>query len=130
MIVLVCGGRDYSDREAVSLALSGEDGLEEGDLLIHGGCRDLKGRKVGADWLADEVARAKGAHVAVVEALWGHYGKHAGPLRNAAMLRLCLPDKLIAFPGGKGTENCIAQAEAAGIPVYRVGRSQDERTAS
>lgn len=111
MIVLVCGGRDFKDCWAVTRAL-----VEEGpipSLVIHGGAP-------GADRLADEVARFNGIHVAVVNALWGHYGaKAAGPLRNAAMLRLS-PDKVIAFPGGRGTENCIGQAEEVGIPVERV----------
>ena len=30
------------------------------------------------------------------------------------------PDLVIAFPGGRGTENMIKQAEAAGIPVRRI----------
>lgn len=117
MIVLVCGGRDFSNREAVQKALAWMD--PRLDFLVHGGCRTWDGRKAGVDWLADSVARAVGVHVAVVEALWDHYQAAAGPRRNAAMLALPI-EKVIAFPGGRGTENCIRQAEEAGIPVERV----------
>lgn len=120
MIVLVCGGRDFTDGAMVAGALSF---LRPQDLLIHGGCRDRSDHKRGADWLADAAARYNGVHVAVVEALWGYYDKQGGPLRNQAML--CLrPDKVIAFPGGRGTENCIRQAEEAGIPVERAGEGK------
>ena len=110
MIVLVCGGRDYADRKAIQRTLVGSGPLPS--LVIHGGA-------LGADYLAAEVAAENGIHCAEVEALWDHYGKAAGPLRNAAMLRL-RPDKVIAFSGGRGTENCVAQAEEAGIPVERI----------
>jgi ABC-type Fe3+-hydroxamate transport system substrate-binding protein len=30
------------------------------------------------------------------------------------------PDLVVAFPGGRGTADMVAKAEAAGIPVQRV----------
>jgi hypothetical protein len=118
MIVLVTGGRDFENRQVVERALHWLDSRR--DLLVHGGCRDHNDRACGADWVADSVARAKGVHVAVVEALWQNYSVSAGPRRNAAMLWLPI-EKVIAFPGGRGTENCIQQAERLGIPVERAG---------
>lgn len=117
MKVLVCGGRDYDDRQAVERRLAQRPFPS---LVIHGGSGYVRqGKAYGADYLAAQVAYSFGIHVAEVRALWDAYGRQAGPLRNAAMLRL-QPDLVLAFRGGRGTENCIAQAEAAGIRVERV----------
>jgi UDP-N-acetylmuramoylalanine-D-glutamate ligase len=37
------------------------------------------------------------------------------------MLNNGKPDLVVAFPGGRGTENMVKQAEAAGVPVKKVG---------
>lgn len=116
-IVLVCGGRDYTDRATVRARLTQ---LPEDSIVIQGGAP-------GADRLAYEVAeKSWHLHTATVKAKWVKYGKRSGPLRNAAMLKL-KPTLVIAFPGGRGTENCIAQAEAKGIPVERVGQWPSEQ---
>ena len=44
-------------------------------------------------------------------AQWTKYGKSAGPIRNAEMLRFGKPQLVVAFPGGDGTENMIGQAK-------------------
>lgn len=60
------------------------------------------------------------SHPNVVVARWESYGKIAGHVRNRQMLEL-LPDLVIAFPGGKGTRNCVRQAKDRGIEVRHVG---------
>lgn len=42
----------------------------------------------------------------------------AGHRRNERMLRAHKPKALIAFPGGRGTEGCVAKAVELQIPVY------------
>lgn len=110
-IVLVCGGRDFSDRRLMAEWLVGRPPMPH--LVIHDGAR-------GADRMAGEIANENGIHAAEVKALWDFYPRkgpdNAGSLRNAAMLRL-KPDRVLAFPGGRGTANCITQAERLGIPV-------------
>lgn len=102
--VLVCGGRDYQDGVGcLSLLNIG--------ILIHGDAR-------GADRKAAEWAKANGIHAVAVPALWDLYGKRAGPLRNAAMLKLN-PNYCVAFPGGAGTRDMIKRCEAAGLPVWQ-----------
>jgi len=108
--LIVCGGRDFADRDAAWAALDrvhAERGIRE---VIEGGAR-------GADTLAGEWADARGVKRTTVAADWS-LGRKAGPIRNAAMIALA-PDGLIALPGGRGTENCCAQATAAGITVWR-----------
>jgi hypothetical protein len=36
------------------------------------------------------------------------------------MLKEGNPDLVLACPGGKGTEDCVRQAKALGIPVLRL----------
>lgn len=108
MIVLVTGGRDYADAAAVDTALSHIE--SKISLLVEGGAR-------GADRLAQTWAKKHCIHVATIEALWDAWPKHAGPIRNTAML--VLPIALcIAFPGGNGTQDMIAKCRAKNIPVW------------
>ena len=104
--VLVCGGRDYDDWEAVRNRLA----------KLPNWCVIIQGGASGVDLLAKLAADYLGMHTAEVPAQWTRYGKSAGPRRNAAMLAL-RPELVIAFPGGRGTANCIRQARAAGIRV-------------
>lgn len=118
MRVLVCGGRDYADRAAVSRALAPYKPMPittcVEHVIIHGGCR------TGADALADEWCDVFGVRKRVYAADWKKYGKAAGPIRNARMLAEGWPDVVIAFPGGRGTDDMVRQAKAAGVPVVRV----------
>lgn len=52
---------------------------------------------------------------------WKRLGPRAGPLRNQRMVdALPKPVLCIAFPGGRGTADCVSRARAAGIPVIEV----------
>lgn len=51
---------------------------------------------------------------------WTEEGPSAGPRRNFRMLSEIRPDKVIAFPGGRGTKDCVKQAIALGIEVIEV----------
>ena len=112
MIVLVCGGRDYQDRRVVFDTLDRLHEREGVSLLIEGGAR-------GADRFAREWAQERGCPYRTFCAQWKKYGKSAGPIRNAEMLRFGKPQLLVAFPGGAGTENMIDQANAAGVDVLQ-----------
>ena len=45
-------------------------------------------------------------------------------MRNAVMLRDYNPRLVVAFPGGKGTENMVQQTERKGIMVMRISASR------
>lgn len=112
MRVLVCGGRDYSDRQTVFDYLDGLHLLHTITLLIHGGAR-------GADWLAGQWGQDRSVPVTVFAADWFNHGKAAGPLRNAKMLAEGKPDLVVAFPGGRGTTDMVRKANAAGVRVVQ-----------
>lgn len=54
----------------------------------------------------------------VFRAKWVEEGRVAGPNRNGLMCGFI--DALIAFPGGAGTADCVRQAEARSVPVYKI----------
>ena len=148
MIVIVCGGRTYGDRELVHATLYGLIREAKGELhLIQGGATGADA--LARDWvvtfhdrgstlqehgyqkhwkLTTKEYRARWRDTARVGAVikqnkYGSYDAMAGSVRNALMLSDGKPDMVIAFPGGSGTADMVRQAEAARppVPVRRVG---------
>lgn len=108
MTVLICGGRNHNVRpERIHEVVHALDV----EVLINGG-------STGIDESARNWAKNHRVHVARVDPYWSH-GPKAGPMRNAAMLKL-KPDLVIAFDGGPGTADMVRQAELAGVEVRRV----------
>lgn len=113
MKVLVFGGRDFTDYEALCRALD----------VIHaerGFTQVIHGNAFGVDRLAGAWARERGIPVRKFPADWKRYGPSAGPIRNAEMLVEGQPDLGVAFPGGAGTRNMRRQAKKAGLEVIDV----------
>ena len=117
MRVIICGGRDFTDRglmcEALYHALNVRAASCEAT-IVHGGAP-------GADTLAASIdGEAWGCDFKheVHTADWDRYGRAAGPRRNQEMVDAGA-DMLIAFPGGRGTADCVRRAEKAGIRVIR-----------
>ncbi len=111
LTVIICGGRDFHDRTAVYNVLDKLHATNPFEFVITGGAR-------GADSLADSWAVSCGIPRRAVLADWS-IGRHAGAVRNRAMLALA-PDLVIAFPGGRGTADMVAQAIHAGIKTFQV----------
>jgi hypothetical protein len=109
MMVVVCGGRNYADRQTLWHVLDlwhNNYGIE---ILGQGGAP-------GADRLAAAWARRRKVPLVTYEADWSR-GDRAGPERNKHMLLDAKPDVVLAFPGGKGTRDCVRQARAIGVRV-------------
>lgn len=127
MIVLVCGGRDYTDRANVNAWLTmlfqpdygpSEDAqpwwLPRPDLkLIFGGAN-------GVDSFALDWAVVNWVRFEEYAADWLQHGKAAGPIRNQLMLDEGKPDLVVAFPGGKGTAAMVSRAKKAGVAVLEI----------
>lgn len=116
MRLLVCGGRDFSDHDAMNKTLDEWhfDGLDPVEVLIHGAAP-------GADRLAYGWANARGVPALAYPADWTRHGRAAGPIRNQQMLEEGRPDLVIAFPGGRGTADMVRRAKDAGIVVVEIG---------
>jgi hypothetical protein len=110
IVLLCCGGRDYTDSRTIDHTLKAIHLKHQINLLIQGGAR-------GADSICERWAKLNGVHTARVDALWDFYHLGAGRRRNRAMLFL-KPDMFVAFPGGNGTQDMINIAVAAGIPRH------------
>lgn len=117
MRILVCGGRNYSDRDRVYWALDSADAKHGIREVLHGGAG-------GADSLAHEWAQER-QHVSIsVMAEWDKNGKRAGPVRNQRMIDEYGPEACIAFKGGSGTADMCRRCEEEGIPVWKVSEQQ------
>lgn len=116
-VVLVCGSRDWEDRDAINQRIAE---LPEGSVVIQGGAR-------GADIMARHAAVLAGLHWAEVPAQWHQHGKRAGVIRNRVMLDL-KPELVIAFQcnGSRGTQHTIDEARRRGIPVEVIASGPQE----
>jgi YspA, cpYpsA-related SLOG family len=108
-LVLVCGGRDFTDNKAVFDFLDALHAERRITHIIHGDAR-------GADTIADAWALSRGVQPVRCPALWKYNGPKAGPLRNEMMARL-EPDVVVAFPGGVGTAHMCQVADEWGYKV-------------
>lgn len=112
MTVLVCGSRDYANREAIRRELSQ---LPTGTRLVHGAC------PTGADAIADSVARELGLAPVLYPADWDQHGRSAGPRRNSLMLELERPELVLAFTenleASRGTRDMVTKSRRAGVEV-------------
>ena len=110
MNILVCGSREWSNKEVIRRILSEYDPTQT--KIIHGDCR-------GADKLAGEIAEELGMELDVYPADWDNLGKKAGMIRNHKMLKHGKPDYVIAFAENieatKGTKMMVRMAVAARI---------------
>jgi len=128
--ILVTGSREWDDVDRIKLALRlvREEPFFADAVLVHGGAR-------GVDTIAAEAWDAMGGKVEPVKAKWGacvaecpaghrksHKGRSwcptAGHRRNEEMVRRGA-DLCLAFlrDNSRGTRDCIARADRAGIAV-------------
>lgn len=123
--IIVCGGRDFTDKVMLDYVLSYVHTHRSIAELIHGGAR-------GADQMANRWAFNNGIPRTEVRADWRKHGRAAGPIRNREMLWKHLPDGVVAFPGGRGTADMVkVAAEVFGVPVLmaeELWRKRNDRT--
>lgn len=110
MKVLVCGGRDYSDREYLYRVLNLTARELGAFTVVQGDCR-------GADRMAGDWAIKYGMKVEIFPANWDVHGKAAGFIRNKEMIEVA--DRVIAFWDGqsRGTAHTIQLAQHRYIPT-------------
>lgn len=112
--ILICGGRDFNNSTLFDRVMATtESYFNPSFCIIQGGAR-------GADRLAALWAFRKGCAMLEMRANWNFYNLSAGRVRNSWMLEFGMPDLVIAFPGGAGTQNMVQQAQARGFDVYVV----------
>ena len=118
MKVLVCGGRNFDDREFVRIVLDRIHKETPITGIVHGAAP-------GADTLAGWWATINEVPNLDYPAPWRTHGKAAGPIRNQMMLDAEKPDMVVAFPGGRGTADMVDRARRAGIPTDFADRDRN-----
>ncbi len=114
MRAIVCGGRDFADRQGLWDALESFQNSEgRVTALAHGAAP-------GADSMAAQWARDNGVPVVAYPAKWKTEGRAAGPLRNQRMIDDFRPDVVLAFSGGRGTADMIRRADVEGVRVVKL----------
>jgi len=112
MKVLVCGGRDFTNFDLLERSLNTVNEAYGPLIIIHGNAR-------GADTLAGQYAVKYGLPLQVYPANWDLHKKAAGFIRNQQMLDEGKPDVIVAFPGGRGTEDMIKRGLKVGVKVIQ-----------
>jgi len=112
MNIVCTGGRDYNDFAMVSDLL---ERLQPQLVFV--------GDASGADQMVIDWCNDNNTSYRLYKADWDKHGLAAGPIRNKEMLKDAgSTATVIAFPGGKGTENCIKTAIGFNMIVLRVER--------
>ena len=126
MRILVCGGRDFTDKEFIYKHLNEDFGPHsDGDNYRTDQTTIITGGASGVDTIAHEWAKEVGCKTEVYPADWEKYGKAAGPIRNKQMLDEGRPDRVVCFPGGCGTQNMYNLAVKYYIPITICSRPLD-----
>lgn len=125
MRVLVCGGRDYDDRESFVRGMNEHVGKRsihyvEDDNWLPSDIHIIAGGARGADTMAIDWAVANWCDFTEYPAEWDKHGKAAGHIRNQRMLDEGKPDLVVAFPGGRGTADMVRRARQAGVEVIEI----------
>lgn len=116
--VLVCGGREYTNRDKVFDVLDKIHNKYTIERIIHGDAE-------GADTLAREWAVENEIIREEYPAKWktfkkeGRLVKSAGPIRNQEMFNKSSPDLVVAFPGARGTQGMIDIASEK-VTIHKV----------
>lgn len=111
MRLLICGGRHFDDAIKVENELSLLHARAPISVLIHGGMP-------GIGMPAEGWARRNNVHLVRYPANWS-MGKCGDTMRDRFMLADSRPDGLLAFPGGRRTDQLVCAAAERGLPVTR-----------
>jgi len=122
MKILVCGGRKYGYKLESSRWVKDMEVWNKGIDLIksYKPTTIISGKAKGGDELGEHAAKTLSIPVEEYPADWYRHGKAAGHIRNQQMLDEGKPDLVIAFSGGKGTENMLIRSKKAGVEVVEV----------
>lgn len=114
MRILVCGDRNWHNREIIRNELIKFLPDASNTIIIHGAAR-------GADTIAGLIGAGLGMKVLAFPAEWHKYGRAAGPIRNQRLLDEGKPEMVLAFHNNihesKGTKDMVSRARKAGLKV-------------
>lgn len=121
MKVIIAGGRDFKDFDAVKKAVA-DSGFAISE-VVSGACRLKRSSHLtyasGADGLGERWADENG--IPCKRFYPEDYGPWpaCGPKRNAVMAGYA--DALILMPGGSGSASMLLEAGRRGLPIFTAG---------
>ena len=128
MKAIICGGRYYEGNPEIDFVYL--DKLRDKHNIIE----VVSGNSNGADLLGERWAKSRKLELSVFKANWQLYGYSAGPIRNRKMLEYIKNDIengiVIAFPGGRGTQNMCSIARMDYVPVILMANLKLKNAAS
>lgn len=120
--VLICGDRDWTNRELILKTLRDVQQTYGVEVVIEGEAQ-------GADTIGRLAADVIGIPVLRYPADWRRHGKAAGPIRNVQMLKEGKPTLVLAFhnyiENSKGTKHMVTIAQKAGVPTRIITERTD-----
>jgi hypothetical protein len=120
MRTIICGDRNWDNKEYLFFVLTGLDAMHGIDTVISGHAR-------GADTMGELWARENNKELLIFPAEWDKYQQAgrknpAGPIRNRQMLKEGKPDMVVAFheslATSKGTKDMVKIAKQSGVLTY------------
>ena len=109
MRVAIVGSREIEEMQLLREAIG--DSKFDITHVISGGAR-------GVDTLAEAWAKTNRIPITIFYADWEKYGKGAGHIRNAEVVRHSQAMIAIRYDVSRGTQNAIEQAKEQGISVF------------
>lgn len=113
-IIIVTGSSEYTDQLAVNNALNDAKANLADLAIVQGGNHN------GADWLASKWALSYEVPCFTCKAPSAVMGARAPQVRNDWMLKFMPPNYIVAFGDDANTQDMVAKAEAAGVPVWKI----------
>ena len=113
MKVIIAGTRTANDYRDVHDGMRILTRGETPEVILTGGAK-------GADELGKKYAETNNLHHIEVTAEWRTYGKKAGPIRNAQLVKQATHLLAIWDGKSKGTKSIIDQAKKAGLKVLTI----------
>lgn len=113
MKIVCTGGRDFKNLEIIRDTL---DNLQPSFVYV-GDC------KTGADQLVRGWCLHTGTKFEPFKADWDSLGLSAGPIRNKRMVEAAAKDGcrlLLAFPGNRGTADCVRHGRKNKMIILKV----------
>lgn len=116
------GGRDYKNQSKVFDIMN--QFISHLDTVVVGDC------PTGLDqFVRDWIAMTNHFNYKIYVADWDKFGRSAGPKRNKKMIDEMYKNSpftiLLAFPGQRGTRNCINNALSKNMMVFNVEEYAD-----
>jgi len=115
--VALVGSRNINDMDFVERQffwVLRKEGVDVDDVVI------VSGGATGVDTLAQRIARKYGLTIVIHYPQWWRFGKAAGPMRNAKIVKDADVVLAIRTAVSKGTDDLIRKAHIAGKKVYEV----------